>query len=264
MNPENDFDPTYQGGRQEREWLLESLGEFHYDGLLADVLYLVKGGKEATVYCCRAAPNTGYGLLAAKVFRPRRFRAMRNDSLYKVGRHLLNEEGKTIRQSRSMRALAKGTRYGKELASAGWCHHEYDVLQELHRAGADVPKPVAVSHNAILMEYVGDQDVAAPILHSVTLAQAEAHALLGRLVENIEILLSCYTIHADLSAYNVLYWEGAPKIIDFPQTVDVHRHPEAFRLFARDVDRLVTYFRGQGVEANAVEIACDLWARWVA
>ena len=88
--------------------------------------------------------------------------------------------------------------------------------------------------------------------------------MLGRLIENIEILLSCYRIHADLSAYNVLYWEGVAKIIDFPQTVDVHRHPEAFRLFARDVDRLVTYFRKQGVDANATEIACDLWARWVA
>ncbi len=231
----------------ERAWILESLGEFHYDGLLADVLYQVKGGKEATVYCCRAGPQTGFGLLAAKVFRPRRFRAMRNDSLYKIGRHLTDQEGKSVFKSRSMRALSKRTRYGKQLDSAGWCRHEYDALKELHEAGADVPRPVAVSHNAILMEYLGDIDMAAPILQTVTLAKPEAHAMLGRLLENIEILLSCHRVHADLSAYNVLYWEGTAKIIDFPQTVDVHRHGDRLRSLG-EVGRVILLTRARGIK----------------
>jgi RIO kinase 1 len=263
MMMDQPFEPTYTGGRREREWLLESLSEFYEDGLLADVLYKVKGGKEATVYCCRARPETGLDLLAAKVFRPRMFRAMRNDSLYKMGRGMTDGEGKLILDGRSQRAIAKGTRYGKALGSAGWCRHEYDALKDLHEAHADVPRPVAVSSNAILMEYVGDEDMAAPILQSVALTESEAHTLFGRLIENVEILLSCYRIHADLSAYNVLYWEGEARIIDFPQTVDPMRHPEAFRLFSRDVDRLCGYFRKQGVEADATCISIDLWQRHI-
>ena len=85
VKKDEQFDPTYAGGRQERKWLLQSLGGFYEDGWLTDVLFRVQGGKEATVYCCRANPATGYDLIAAKVFRPRMFRAMRNYALYKEG-----------------------------------------------------------------------------------------------------------------------------------------------------------------------------------
>ena len=47
---------TYSGGRSERAYLIESLGGFVADQVIADVLYKVKGGKEANVYCCRATP----------------------------------------------------------------------------------------------------------------------------------------------------------------------------------------------------------------
>ena len=55
-------------------------GGFYEDKWFTDVLYRVKAGKEATVYCCQAGPAVGHELIAAKVYRPRMFRAMRNDS----------------------------------------------------------------------------------------------------------------------------------------------------------------------------------------
>ena len=73
----DEFRPTFTGGRQEQRWIEESLGGFFADGWLTDILYRVKGGKEATVYCCKAHPATGHDLIAAKVFRPRMFRAIR-------------------------------------------------------------------------------------------------------------------------------------------------------------------------------------------
>ena len=80
------FTPTFTGSRQEQRWIKDALGEFYAERWFTDVLYRVQGGKEATVYCCRAHPATGLDLIAAKVFRPRMFRAMKNDSLYKIGR----------------------------------------------------------------------------------------------------------------------------------------------------------------------------------
>src|SRR5436305_757337 len=46
--------------KHELEWILTYLGGFYDDHLITDVLRRVKGGKEATVYCCLAAsPGIG-------------------------------------------------------------------------------------------------------------------------------------------------------------------------------------------------------------
>jgi RIO kinase 1 len=259
--PLRPFDPTFTGSRQERAWIRDNLSGLYQDRWFTDVLYRVSGGKEATVYCCRAHPSTGFDLLAAKVFRPRVFRAMRNDSRYKLGRTALDEEGKTLRGSREHRALRKRTSFGKRLDAVSWCQHEYKTLRRLFDAGADVPRPLVVVENAILMEFVGDENGPADLLQSVRLGEAEARSVLERLVRNVGVMLDVYRIHADLSAYNVLYHEGEVTIIDLPQCVDALRHPEAFELLTRDLDRLCRYFARQGVERNAQVLAWNLWER---
>lgn len=52
------FNPT----RFEIDWLPVYLESFADDEWLTTVLYRVKGGKEATVYCCEAHPSTGLRL----------------------------------------------------------------------------------------------------------------------------------------------------------------------------------------------------------
>lgn len=254
------FEPTFTGSRQERKYIRESLGEFYEDRLFTDVLYRVQGGKEANVYCLKANPKLGRKLIAAKVFRPRMFRAMRNDSFYKIGRGIMDGEGKRVFDSRSMRALARGTAYGKRLDTFSWVMHEFRLLEELHEAGADVPKPIATAANAILMEFIGDEDGPAPILSSIALDPAEASPLFDRILRSVEAMLDCYRVHGDLSAYNVMYRGGDPVIIDFPQAIDAHRHPNAFMVFARDIDRLCRYFARQGVETDPVGLAHEMWA----
>jgi RIO kinase 1 len=83
------FDTTYRPSRYESDWLLQSLWTFYDEGLISDVLGMVKGGKEASVYLCESHPATGLGLLAAKVYRPRMFRNLRNDAMYRQGREIL-------------------------------------------------------------------------------------------------------------------------------------------------------------------------------
>src|SRR5205085_7289278 len=83
------FNPTFLSSKHEREWILNYLGHFYDDKQISDVLSRVKSGKEATVYCCAAHPGTGLELIAAKVYRPRMFRQLRNDSRYRQGRSYL-------------------------------------------------------------------------------------------------------------------------------------------------------------------------------
>ena len=260
---EEEFDPVFAGTEQEQAWVRDSLRAFYDEGLLTDVLYRVKGGKEANVYCCRAHPATGLELLAAKVFRPRIFRAMKNDWFYKQGRTFHDPEGKAIYDGRNLKAVRQNTRRGRQIDMASWCYHEYETIAACHAAGADVPRPFAHGHNSILMEFIGDESQAAPILQRVSLSRPEARELFDRLMYNVEVMLACYRIHADLSAYNVLYWDGRGTLIDFPQAVDPHTHPQALSLLVRDVERLCRYFTRQGLTLNPGKIAHDLWDRFL-
>ena len=87
-------DAAYTGTRSQRQWLAQNLDPLVEGEWIDDLLYTVKSGKEATVYCCMAHPRSGTDLLAAKVYRPFRTRAMKNDALYREGRDVRDERGK--------------------------------------------------------------------------------------------------------------------------------------------------------------------------
>ena len=255
-------DFTYQASRHERVWLLDSLGKFYGEKWLDDVLRLVKGGKEANVYQCLAHSSVA-GLenayIAAKVYRPRLFRNLRNDALYREGRDNLDADGCVIIDDRMLRAIGKRTGFGKQLSHASWIEHEVKTMQTLHEAGADVPQVFASGHNAILMSYIGDADMAAPTLNSVGLDRDEARPLFQRVLHNVEIMLANHRVHGDLSAYNILYWKGAITLIDFPQVIDPEVNRSAFRIFERDLVRVCEYFARQGVRSRPRNLAADLW-----
>jgi RIO kinase 1 len=257
---EQSFRPSFQPSRQERAWLLGYLESFYNDEIITDILGKVKGGKEATVYCCAAHPSTGLELIAAKVYRPAMFRSLRNDALYREGRQAVNEEGKATHGRREALAARKNTRFGQELRHTAWLEAEFQTMQLLYAAGANVPRPVAANDNVILMEYLGTQQSPAPTLNQVHLERSEAQAIFERLVRDLRIMLRCQRVHADLSAYNVLYWDGAFRIIDFPQAVDPDRNPAAASLFARDVERLCQYFARCGLTVDPRALASDLWS----
>ena len=113
--------------------------------------------------------------------------------------------------------------------------------------------------NAILMDYIGDFGNAAPTLNSVRLDPEEVHPLFERTIRNIDLLLSNQYIHGDLSAYNILYWDGDITLIDFPQVVRPESNPSAWIIFLRDVTRVCQYFNSQGMRTNPRKLAAELW-----
>ena len=255
------FEISYKPARHEAIWLLSSLQAFYDQALIVDVQAQVKGGKEASVYRCAAHPTLDMAHVAAKVYRPRKFRNLRNDKMYREGRRVLDINGRPVKEDdvRAMRALEKGTAFGAQLAHTSWLMHEFNTLDRLYRAGGSVPKPIASAENALLMTYVGDAQMAAPILHSVTLAPDAARRLFAKVVDNIELMLTHNLIHGDLSAYNILYWEGDVTLIDFPQVVNSRDNTHARRILARDVTRICDYFASQGVDCDARTLTTDLW-----
>ncbi|MDZ4763318.1 MAG: RIO1 family regulatory kinase/ATPase [Chloroflexota bacterium] len=262
---EGGFKTTYHPSLFEEGWLLKSLQSFYDQALITDVLARVKGGKEANVYRCAAHDSTGLERVAAKVYRPNMFRNMRNDATYREGRMILNSRGLTVKEneSRVMRALAKKTAFGQEVAHTSWLMHEYGTLSALYTAGASVPKPLSSNSNAILMGYVGDADGAAPTLSEIGLDQDEAEMLFDDVMRNIRIMLDLNMVHGDLSAYNILYWEGAITLIDFPQVIDARGNSQAEAILRRDLTRLCAYFRDQGVRCDADVLTDRLWTAYM-
>lgn len=262
------FHPTYRPSRFEQGWLLSSLSSFYDEGLITDVLSLVKGGKEAHVYVCRGAEAAGgqAPLLAAKVYRPRMFRNLRNDKMYREGREIMTAEGKAAGKAAGTiaRAIRNKTEYGMEASHVSWLSHEYAALQRLYAAGAAVPRPLASNENAVLMGYCGDERMAAPTLHSVRLDRRQAEALFREVLRNVDLMLQHDLIHGDLSAYNILYWQGQITLIDFPQVVNVHTNQHARRILERDLARTCEYFALHGVRCDAQALTAELWGRYVA
>ncbi len=255
----NDFKFTYEPARFEEWWLLTSLADFYEHKWIADVLRRVKSGKEASVYQCRAGTAAAGGLVAAKVYRPWSLRHMKNDSAYREGRADLDDEGRLIIEDGMLHAIRKKTEYGRELLHQSWIAYEFRALQELHAAGADVPEPYTMAHNAILMGFVGDSQRCAPSLNEVSLAPDEARLLFDRVLRNVDLLLSQGRVHGDLSAYNILYWKGRISLIDFPQVIAPDSNRNAYAIFRRDISRVCEYFARQGVSAQANALAKEMW-----
>lgn len=221
-------------------------------GLIDEVLFEVKSGKEATVYCCRAK----YELVAAKVYRDLATRGFRNSAVYQAGRvHL-------ARSGRAKRAAENRSAFGQEMEQALWIDHEWCLLQRLHDAGLDVPRPVARGERAILMPFLGDENSPAPMLHQVELEGAMAAIVVDRLLWNIESMLDAHVVHGDLSPFNIMWHHGGPIIIDLPQSVDPRLNPAARSLLHRDVTNVCEWGERHGVRRNAAGITADLWSRF--
>ena len=260
---ENQFNFSYGASKHEKAWINDSLFDFYRQNWLDDILRLIKGGgKEASVYQCLANPTAPYKFIAAKVYRPRKFRHLRNDSLYREGRMHLDDEGHEIRDDRALHAIQKRTNFGKRLLHTSWIEHEFQTMSKLHEAGANIPEPFASGNNAILMAYIGWDDAAAPTLNSVRLGREEAQKLFDKAIENIEIMLSNYCVHGDLSAFNILYHEGDIFLIDFPQAIDPRVNRNAYAIFKRDISRLCEYFQSQGVKCEPSKLSDQLWEKY--
>ena len=228
--------------------------EFLSEGLITDVISIIKSGKEASAYLCHAHRSLGAKYVVAKVYHERSRRNFNNDGIYQEGRVILNGQVR--------RAVAAKTETGRAFQAGMWVNHEYDQLCALYDAGAAVPEPFGCNDQAILMAYLGDVDEAAPQLQATTPSPDEARLWQDALLTDIETFMACNVVHADLSPFNVLVWQGRPWVIDLPQAVDPRFSPHGRTLLGRDLENLAKWFGRHGAGFDAERTATNLWWRW--
>jgi RIO kinase 1 len=111
------------------------------------------------------------------------------------------------------------------------------------------------------MAYIGDLDLPAPNLTETTLTYREARNVFDAIIADIERMLSVGRIHADLSAYNVLYWNHRAVLIDFPQAISPDENNEAWDIFRRDVARICEHFMRYGIRVHPRQLAKRIWMK---
>ncbi len=168
---------------------------------------------------------------------------------------MLTADGKHGKpDDRMIRAVGKKTAYGQQVAHTSWLMYEYQPLDTLYRAGASVPQALSSAENALLMGYCGDENLAAPTLSEIALDRDEARLLFNDVLRNIEIMLQNNMIHGDLSAYNILYWEGEITLIDFPQVTDSKGNSRATKS-ERDITVSATILRPGRADTGGADYA---------
>jgi RIO kinase 1 len=216
------------------------------DGAAADTeLGVLKTGKEADVHLLeRAVPGTDRRcLLAAKRYRSPEHRMFHRDAGYL--------EGRRVRRSREMRAMARRTGFGRSLLAEQWSAAEFGALGRLWSIGAPVPYPVQRDGTEILLEFLGEPDgTAAPRLAQLRPAPDELADLWHQLVEALLGLAGQGLAHGDLSAFNLLVHRGRLVIIDLPQVVDVIGNPAGVEFLRRDALNIGRWFAARGLPSE--------------
>jgi RIO kinase 1 len=201
------------------------------DGIIDEVLGRLKSGKEADLWLVRH----GGEIVAAKVYKPRLTRSFKNDAAYR--------EGRQVRNTRTQRAMDRGTRFGQAAAEEAWKSKEADALYALHAAGVRVPEPVLFHEGVLLMEVVVDGTGSpAPRLVDAYVPREQAAALYADLRLQAVRMLTCDFIHGDLSPFNVLMGSQGPVVIDFPQVIGAAHNSQAERFFERDLENIRRHF----------------------
>ena len=223
------------------------------DGLIDGVVRQLMSGKEAMVFVVRCGEETR----CAKVYKEANKRAFRQAVDY--------TENRKTKNTRQARAMAKGTRFGRQSQEAAWQNAEVEALYRLAAAGVRVPKPYNFHEGVLLMELVTDADGnAAPRLNDVEFPPEIAikyhHALIGEVVR----MLCAGVIHGDLSEFNILIGSDGPVIIDLPQAVDAAGNNHAQSMLERDVANLRNYFGRFAPELLTTHYGREIWSHYQA
>ncbi len=218
------------------------------EGLIDTVVRQLMSGKEATVYVVRRGDET----LCAKIYKAATQRSFRQAVDY--------TENRKVKNSRQARAMAKGTRYGRQAQESAWQSAEVDALHRLAAAGVRVPAPINFCDGVLLMELVTDEHGdAAPRLNDVVLSAEDAVTHHDALIREVVLMLCAGVVHGDLSEFNILLAADGPVIIDLPQAVDAAGNNHAPRMLYRDVQNLRDFFGRFAPSLLATDYGHEIW-----
>lgn len=124
-----------------------------------------------------------------------------------------------------------------------WAEKEMRNLKRIYNEGIPCPNPILLRSHVLLMDFVGKDGVAAPLLKDAKLNSRKLSDAYDQLVRCMRRLYkNCHLVHADLSEYNVLWMDGRIYLIDVSQSVEMD-HPRALEFLKMDCRNVTNFFR---------------------
>ncbi len=202
-------------------------------GIIKSISHVVATGKEANVYHAYGAEGKE---LAIKIYRTTTNTFKRNWTYVQGDPRFKNYK--------------KGTYSFIYL----WAKKEFKNLQRMQKAGILVPEPILVRKNVLIMDFIGKDREAAPLLKDTNLKNKEIEKLYKQIIQFMKVLFEkANMVHADLSEYNILYYNKKPIIIDVSQAVLLD-HPRSSVFLYRDITNINRYFKALGVDTEEIDL----------
>ncbi|MFH1126587.1 MAG: serine protein kinase RIO [archaeon] len=192
-------------------------------GIVDDLVGVAKEGKESTIIV--ATDKDGKKIIL-KIFK------IEASQFQKMQKYIVGD-----------RRFA-GIKLTRRSLVYNWCKKEFSNLKRSKKAGVNVPTPIAFYKNILVMEYIGGTELS-PKLKEVQL-KSPVKTFDDIIKEIKKLYHEAGLVHADLSEYNVLFFDGRPVIHDLAQAVELS-HQLAGEFLDRDISNLCRYFGGLGV-----------------
>jgi RIO kinase 1 len=196
---------------------LLTLYELANKGYIAVLYGAIKTGKESNVFLSEDVDGKRY---AVKIHR------------------ILTSDFKTMIKYIVDDRRFKKIKKSKRSIIFTWVEKEFKNLKTAFDAGVIVPQPTVSKNNVLIMEFVGEGTLAAPMLKDTKL---DTDRVYEEVIENVKKLYNADLVHGDLSEYNILMHRNQPVIIDLSQAVP-RSHPLANELLERDIKNISRFF----------------------
>ena len=135
--------------------------------------------------------------------------------------------------------IKKGTRNLVHL----WAKKEFRNLTQCFERGLPVVKPIHVSKNVLVLEFVGENGVPTKTLVETEVDQEDynsAITLIERLYKEAKL------VHGDFSEFNIFKTEKGLVLFDLGSAVDL-QHPNANEFLKRDINNISNFFAKRGL-----------------
>ena len=133
-----------------------------------------------------------------------------------------------------------------------WTRREYRNILRARDLGVNVPTPIEVLDNILVLEYIGEKGSPAVQLKDINFKEfgkMKTQKLFKDVVEFMRKLHKGGLVHGDLSSFNILYHNEMPVFIDFSQST-ILNNGQYRELLNRDTKNISDFFSKKGVDIN--------------
>jgi RIO kinase 1 len=138
-----------------------------------------------------------------------------------------------------------------------WAKKEFKNLQAAYESGVNVPAPLKVRQNVLVMEFIGDDLTGMPcpiLVNSNSVTSNDYNEIIAQISN---LYQGAQLVHADLSEYNIFKCpNGRVILFDFGSSVNT-KQPNSRQFLTRDIANINTFFRKRGVKVLGLESAID-------